>query len=79
MPARCHLLAAIAYIMSPLHVTSIFRSTEQLNTFYFLLMRHVSSEETLLEIVSPGEEHPRTQPNSPGGHILVPWSPWPGK
>lgn len=79
MPARCHLLAAIAHIMSPLHVTSIFRSTEQLNIFHFLLMRCISSEEMLLEIVSPGEEHPRTQHNSLGGHSVVPWSPWPGK
>lgn len=41
-----------------LHVTLFFRSTEELNTFYFLLIGRVSVKETLLEIVSPGEGRP---------------------
>lgn len=46
---------------TPLHITSVFRSTEELDTVYFLLTGRVSVEEMLLETVCPGEEHPRRQ------------------
>lgn len=76
---RCQLDVTSSLPLPGLHVTSVFRSTKELNTFYFLLKGHVSVKEVLLETVSPGEEHPRMQAaRLPGRTQLLPGSPQPG-
>lgn len=65
-------------------VTSVFRSTEELNTFCFLLMGRdnakgvVTMLQMLLEIISPGKKHPGMQPaqlsrqTAPSAHLQSP-------
>lgn len=68
---------------SPLHaistVISVFRSTEELNTFCFLLMGHDNARgvmimlQMLLEIISPGmqpAQFPRQ--TAPSGQLQIP-------